>query len=101
MTGLDNPQSATLLLYMDGHIPSDRATEFRSDTATKDGTYSVAVSAHDIHEGTYFVSVKANMETAVSFRIVAMLIKSKLELGHKQHGELCPQEWVYVKRRRQ
>ena len=56
LTGMDNPESASLLLYMDGHIPSDRKTEFRSDMATKDGTYSVAVSAHDIHEGTYFVS---------------------------------------------
>ena len=35
------------------------------------------------------------METAFTFRIVAMLIKSELFLGHKQHGELCPQEWVY------
>ena len=24
-----------------------------------------------------------------------MLIKSELQLGYKQHGELCPQEWVY------
>ena len=56
MTGTDNPESASLLLYMDGHIPSDRNTEFRCDMATKDGTYSVAVSAHDIQEGTYFVS---------------------------------------------
>ena len=59
----------------------------------KTGILSVAVSSHDLHEGNYFVSVEANTDAPVAFRIVAMLIRAELDDGHKQHGELCPNEW--------
>ena len=82
-----------LSLYRDGYIPADRKTEHYAVRAGKTGILSVAVSSHDLQEGNYFVSVEANTDVPVAFRIVAMLIRAELDDGHKQHGELCPNEW--------
>ena len=93
LSGLNNPSSIVLSLYRDGYIPADRKTEYYADRAPKNGILSVAVSSHDLHEGNYFVSVEANTDAPVAFRIVAMLIRAELDDGHKQHGEICPNEW--------
>ena len=93
LSGLNNPQSIVLYLYQDGYIPADRKTEHYADMAAKNGILSVAVSSHDLHAGNYFVTVQANTDVPVAFRLVAMLIKAELEAGKMQHGEICPNEW--------
>ena len=34
-------------------------------------------------------------ERAVSFRIVVIKVHAELTPGKTQHGELCPNEWIY------
>ena len=90
-----NPNALSVLLYHDGYIPEDRQTEHSSTTASGDGLYSVAVSAHDIHQGTYFVSIRAETDVTVPFRMVVLKVHAELTVGVTQHGELCPNEWLY------
>ena len=85
------------------------------------GMWTVSVPSHDLIETTYYILVKGtdgkrfvftcalfqptvkwNRETKhfvavaeVRFRIVAVLVDSKLVLGHRHHGELNENEWLY------
>lgn len=81
-----NPNALTVLLFQDGSIPENRQTEHSSSSASGDGLYSVAVSSYDIHAGTYYVSVRAETDVTIPFRIVAMKVHAELTLGVTQHG---------------
>ena len=76
-----------------GAIPDGRQTEFKQEFSST-GSWSVEVSAHDLHMGNYFISVRCGA-MAASFRVVPFVVKSKLENRESIHGEVCPGGWVY------
>ena len=55
--------------------------------------FSVAKSAHDVKEGTYYISVEA--KKAVKFRVLAMFIHAEMKPGDHSHGEVCPGNMVF------
>ena len=92
---LDNnnvPDALAVHLY-DGHIPSNRETEFSVYAATE-GVWSFSVSKHDLHEGDYYLSVQCG-ELPVSFRVLPLLIESKMSENQAVHGVVCANDWVY------
>ena len=88
----DTPESLEVLLFYN-EITGGYATELRAERGTQ-GIWSVAVNAHDMKQGTWYVVVKCQAFVK-RYRVVALLIESQLILGHRHHGELCENSWVY------
>ena len=90
-----NTDALGVFLYDGAEIPSDRQTE-HSQTYTADGIYALAVSVNDLHAGKYFLSVRCTAGP-VRFKVIAHEIEAVLEPGDRQHGVICPGEWVHHK----
>jgi hypothetical protein len=79
-------------LYSDD-IPDDRSTEFKQEFSST-GSWAVQVSEHDLHAGDYFISVRCGA-MPVAFKVVPLLVKSKIEDHEHIHAEICPGGWAY------
>lgn len=93
VSGTDDPEALTLLLYEGEEAPADRVTELFAARAS-DHMYSVAVNSWDIHPGDYIVSVKCGAEPK-RFRLLAELIKSEVKDRGHVAGVVCPGEFIY------
>ena len=85
------------MIYFGIGVPEDDyddATEIYSDKGFA-GIWSVAISSHDLESGTYHIAVKCYDVADVAFRITAILIEAPLKVGHRSHGEICPDNFVY------
>ena len=85
----DFPNALEVLLF-EHEVPTDGHYESPFFAATGSaGLWTIAVSAHDLKEETYFVVVKGAAINQVRYRVVALLIESELIMGHRHHGEIC------------
>jgi hypothetical protein len=85
----DFPNALEVLLF-EHEVPTDGHYESPFFAATGSaGLWTIAVSAHDLKEETYYVVVKGLDVSEVRFRVVALLIESELVMGHRHHGEIC------------
>ena len=88
-----NPQALGIYLYK-SEIPIDRKSETYALSSSK-GVYSIAVPATTLRETeTHFLGVRCASES-VRFKVVVMLITERLAINHAQHGEICPDSWIY------
>ena len=90
----DMPSVLEVLLF-EGEMPDKTYKSQRFASKGNNGLWSIAVSAHDLRETTYYIVVKGTDVNEVRYRIVTLLIESTLVLGHRHHGEICEDEWVY------
>ena len=87
------PEAVSLHMYVDGEIPIDRHTEYRTMFAP-DGVWGVGLGSHDVKPGSYFFGVHCGPEPA-RFRILAELIHADVHDGDLINGEICPGQWMY------
>jgi hypothetical protein len=90
----DMPNALEVLLF-EGEVPHGTYKSQQYASKSISGLWSIAVSAHDLKETTYYIVVKGTDVHQVRYRIVALLIESALVLGHHHHGEICENEWLY------
>ena len=87
----EEPESMIVKLFHK-EIPVDRKAEHLAAFGVHN-IFSVAKSAHDVKEGTYYISVEA--KKAVKFRVLAMFIHAEMKPGDHSHGEVCPGNMVF------
>jgi len=87
----EEPESMIVKLFHK-EIPVDREAEHLAAFGVHN-IFSVAKSAHDVKEGTYYISVEA--KKAVKFRVLAMFIHAEMKPGDHSHGEVCPGNMVF------
>ena len=90
----DLPNALEVLLF-EGEMPDEAYKSEIFASKSNSGLWSIAVSAHDLKEATYYIVVKGTDVLQVRYRIVALLIESALVLGHHHHGEICENNWLY------
>mmetsp|Transcript_14906 Transcript_14906/g.48653 ORF Transcript_14906/g.48653 Transcript_14906/m.48653 type:complete len:1617 (+) Transcript_14906:81-4931(+) len=92
----DTPDALGVYLYAPPlvEVPDDYETELYSEWGSA-GIWSVSISSHDMTNGTYHLAVKCHGISDVSFSVSVILIQAKLTVGHRSHGEICPDNFVY------
>jgi hypothetical protein len=90
----DMPNALEVLLF-EGKMPDKTFSSQLFASKGNSGLWSIAVSAHDLKETTYYIVVKGKDVNEVRYSIVTLLIESTLVLGHRHHGEICEDEWLY------
>ncbi|KAK3260854.1 hypothetical protein CYMTET_30211 [Cymbomonas tetramitiformis] len=85
-----NPQSLLVLLYY-SEIPEDRVSQHTSTFSTE-GLYSIALSANDLYEGDYYVSVRVGPE-ATLYRTIALLTSAPMKIQDHVAGVMSAKSY--------
>ena len=70
-------------------IPDDRHSEL-SIRSSSDGIYSVAINAHEMHAGDFYVSVQCSPEHDAVFDVFAKFEPAHLGEGVVLESHVCP-----------
>ena len=91
-----NPEAMKVYLHLDGSLPKDRTDTEIFSTTSVDGIISVAVPDQGVstEARAVFLSVKAG-DSAVRFKVVPVVLSTKLEIDKHSFGEVCPGSWAY------